>query len=303
MSSHPHSSLGLEMLQTILGDPVTDPEEESFLIFSQAIPSQSLGFVDSKAPTIQVSVAGRDLEIRQSRGLLTSDRSGGTTGAVVWKVTPLFAEWIASPNFLFDAGYLDSASTALELGAGVSGIVALTLSSKIKRYIATDQDYVIKILKQNILDNLPVAPSDSKGSQKRARPRTKTPQAKQQTSSPRVDTLELDWEMDSMSSLPHLLGEQDNRLDLVIACDCIYNEALIEPFNSTCAQLCRLGSDMNPDKPTLCVVAQQLRSPDVFESWATNFHSLFHVWRVPDKLLTPPLREDTGFVVHIGLLR
>jgi hypothetical protein len=51
------------------------------LIFSQTIPSQSLGFVDSKASTIDITVAGHDLTIHQSRGLLTSDRKQGTTGA------------------------------------------------------------------------------------------------------------------------------------------------------------------------------------------------------------------------------
>ncbi|KAI1535856.1 hypothetical protein A1F96_00968 [Pyrenophora tritici-repentis] len=69
-------------LTEILGsEPVLDPEEEAFIIFSQAIPSQSLGFIDSQAATLEVSVAGHDLVIHQSRGLLTSDRKAGTTGA------------------------------------------------------------------------------------------------------------------------------------------------------------------------------------------------------------------------------
>jgi hypothetical protein len=54
---------------------------EAFIIFSQDIPSQSLGFIDSAAATLDVSVAGHDLVIQQSRGLLTSDRKTGTTGA------------------------------------------------------------------------------------------------------------------------------------------------------------------------------------------------------------------------------
>jgi len=54
---------------------------EAFVIFSQDIPSQSLGFIDSQAATLDVTVAGHDLTIRQSRGLLTSDRKEGTTGA------------------------------------------------------------------------------------------------------------------------------------------------------------------------------------------------------------------------------
>lgn len=263
------------------------------------------------------------MTIRQSRGLLTSDRKQGTTGAgqhcpslrlavlgsliwtaVVWRVTPLFAEWIASPNFLSRAGYIGPSSVAIELGAGVSGIVALTLGPKIRKYIATDQDYVIRLLQQNISENLPKPPANES---KKQRSKKKAPPAgAEQPSS--VQTLKLDWELDSVLSLPSLLSEdassQDcHGVDLVIACDCIYNDALIEPFNSTCAQICRLRSPIQHPVPTLCLVAQQLRSPDVFESWLKSFHRLFHVWKVPDNLLTEALRENSGFIVHIGLVR
>ncbi len=54
---------------------------EAFVIFSQDIPSQSLGFIDAQAALLSLSVAGHDLTINQSRGLLTSDRKAGTTGA------------------------------------------------------------------------------------------------------------------------------------------------------------------------------------------------------------------------------
>jgi hypothetical protein len=54
---------------------------ESFLLFSQTIPSQDLGFVDAKATTLELSVGGRDLTIHQSPTVLSSNRDGGTTGA------------------------------------------------------------------------------------------------------------------------------------------------------------------------------------------------------------------------------
>lgn len=54
---------------------------ESFLVFSQQIPSQNLGFVDPKAQVLEVTVAGKDYTIHQSPGLLASDRKEGTTGA------------------------------------------------------------------------------------------------------------------------------------------------------------------------------------------------------------------------------
>ncbi|PSN69307.1 hypothetical protein BS50DRAFT_490475, partial [Corynespora cassiicola Philippines] len=265
---------------------------EAFVVFSQTIPSQSLGFIVSKTPVIELSVAGRDLSIHQSRELLTSDRKQGTTGAVVWKVTPLFAEWIASPNFLFQAGYLSPSSTALELGAGVSGVVALTLGPKLRRYIATDQDYVIRLLKHNIAENLPAASAEAR---KKHPARPKRPQPAVRQGTPNIETLELDWELDSVAS--------HEGVDVIIACDCIYNDALIEPINSTFANICRLRSAGPNRKPTLCIIAQQLRAPDVFESWLKSFHRLFHVWQVPDELLAEPLRENTGFIVHVGYLR
>jgi hypothetical protein len=214
----------------------------------------------------------------------------------VWKITPLFAEWITLPNFLSQAGYLSSDTVAIELGTGVSGAVALTLGRKLKRYITTDQDYVIRLLKQNISENLPPssAPAPKKASSKRLKTAVPTPIS-------HIDVLELDWETDSVASLTSVLGQDEDGLDVVVACDCIYNDALIEPLNTTCAQICRLRSKER--RPTICLIAQQLRSAEVFESWLKSFYRHFHVWRVPDEFLTAPLRENTGFVIHIGILR
>lgn len=82
---------------------------------------------------------------------------------------------------------------------------------------------------------------------------------------------------------------------MIIACDCIYNEALIEPLNSTCAAL--------SGPQTLVVVAQQLRDSDVFEAWLASFMRFFRVWQVPDGMVGEGLRGGRGFVVHVGVLR
>lgn len=222
-------------------------------------------------------------------------------------MTPLLAEWIASPNFLFRANYLTPDSVAIELGCGVSGVVALTLSPKIKKYIATDQDYVLRLLRQNIAENLPTS---SPATSKKQRSKKKPPHATAEPIQSNIDTLALDWELDSISSLPSLLGQgsvesrgHHEGVDLIIACDCIYNDALIEPLNSTCAQICRIRSSSDSRRPTLCLVAQQLRSPEIFEAWLKSFNQLFHVWKVQDDLLTESLRENSGFIVHIGVTR
>lgn len=55
--------------------------EETFDLFSQDLPSQNLGFVDSKSHVLELTVGGHDLTIHQSPAILSSNRAGGTTGA------------------------------------------------------------------------------------------------------------------------------------------------------------------------------------------------------------------------------
>jgi len=51
------------------------------------------------------------------------------------------------------------------------------------------------------------------------------------------------------------------------------------------------------------VVAQQLRSHAGFEAWLKAFQGGFRVWRVPDEMLVDGLKEGSGYVVHVGVLR
>lgn len=95
----------------------------------------------------------------------------------------------------------------------------------------------------------------------------------------------------------------DGTIDIVLACDCIYNESLIAQLVRTCAELCQVVEAKPSKIPTICVIAQQLRSPDVFEAWLTTFSESFRVWRVPDSLLSDELKQDSGFVVHIGIIK
>ncbi|RAL66296.1 hypothetical protein DID88_005966 [Monilinia fructigena] len=61
---------GVQSFLNSLGPEIEDPEEEAFLLFSQIIPSQNLGFVDSKATEIDFTINGRDLTIYQSPTIL-----------------------------------------------------------------------------------------------------------------------------------------------------------------------------------------------------------------------------------------
>lgn len=129
----------------------------------------------------------------------------------------------------------------------------------------------------------------------------------------------LDWETDTPTS--SLAQPVSSSFDLVVACDCIYNEALVDPFVTTCADICRLrsfSSSSSPEgdgqgegskRPTVVVVAQVLRNSDVFETWIKRFVRDFRCWRVPDEMMIDGLKSEgqgggtSGFVVHVGVLR
>ncbi|CZT00731.1 hypothetical protein WAI453_009173 [Rhynchosporium graminicola] len=294
--------MSLSILES-LGEEIDDPETESFLLFSQSIPSQNLGFVDSKATVLDLTIGDRDLTISQSPTILSSNRGGGTTGAVIWKITPLFAKWITSTNFLFKLGILDSQSAVLELGCGISGIIGLCLGPLVNSYVLTDQDYVMKLLNQNLAQNRQESSSIGKGRKSNAKSK-KSFALVNSTQSPRkISAQPLDWETDEVTT--SLTGNgSKNSFNAVIACDCIYNDALIKPLVQTCIDACRLRVvDEQEINPAVCIVAQQLRSPEVFEGWLRDFHQAFRVWRLPDRELIDGLKTDSGFVVHIGVLR
>ncbi|KAH7328012.1 hypothetical protein B0I35DRAFT_6317 [Stachybotrys elegans] len=269
-----------ESFTSLLDPEVEDADEETFLLYSQPIPSQNLGFVDPTAHSIDVSLAGRDLTIYQSPTILSSNRAGGTTGAVLWKVTPLFSEWLSSPtNILFSSNTLNRSSAVLELGCGISPLNALALAPRLGRYVLTDQPYVQKLIQQNLAENPP--------------PR--------RASYAPVLFKTLDWETDEVTS--SLTGDAAIRsFDAVLACDCVFNYALVQPFVQACVDVCRLRT-RDDGKPCVCIVAQQLRNDEVFQSWLETFLSFYHVWRMPDKNLPEDLRSTKGFVVHIGILR
>ncbi|KAK2072478.1 hypothetical protein P8C59_006829 [Phyllachora maydis] len=298
--------MAVPVLLGLLGDHVVSAEEETFDLFAQDLPSRDLGFVDPKAPVLELTVAGRDLTIHQSPGLLSSDRAGGTTGAVVWAITPLFAAWLASPsNPLFTSRVLSPSAAVLELGCGISALVGLVVGPRVAQYVLTDQPYVARLVGQNMAAN-------------RQRPRQHHPSRR-----PTLRFAPLDWEADEVT--PALAGPDDDdaaaavargsfdaaavargSFDAVVACDCVYNDALVEPLVAACRDVCSLRRRRRRDDgrraasaaagPCVCVVAQQLRDPEVFELWLACFMRSFRVWRVPDALLPEGLRAGSGFV-------
>ncbi|KAL6898209.1 hypothetical protein GGI43DRAFT_88068 [Trichoderma evansii] len=288
-----------------LYDEIQDPDEETFIIYSNDIPSQGLGFIDSHASVLDLELNGRDLTIHQSPGALTSSRKGGTTGSVLWKITPIFAEWLASPtNILFNTVLTPSCSI-IELGCGISPLNALSLSSKVSRYILTDQPYVQKLVLQNLTENRISSPTTKGGKSKKAGGSHKSPSPSHAAADIHFEVL--DWETSQVSS--SLTNSSSvSSFDALIACDCVFNYALIQPFVQTCADICKLRQSDNLSEsgkltPTLCIVAQQLRNDDVFNSWLIAFQEHFRVWRMPSDMMPSELRPEMGFVVHVGILK
>lgn len=242
---------------------------------------------------------------------------------VLWKITPLFAEWISAPdNILFKSGALDKLSSIVELGCGISPLNALALLPHVSRYVLTDQPYVHKLIQQNLEENNAAVSSASssrrpaklrKGGVSKSSSSLSSSSASAQTAEIRFETL--DWETDEVSA--SLTGDTDAiSFDAVIACDCVFNYALVQPFVQTCVDVCRLreaeedavvsSGDSAVDgrrRPCLCIIAQQLRNDDVFRSWLSAFMESFHVWRMPEEMLPAQLRPGAGFVVHVGILR
>ena len=285
--------MGCEEFIKTLGNPIEDTDEETFLLFTSHKSSSDLGFIDPTAPTLELSVAGHDLTIDQSPTLLTSQRKEGTTGAVVWRITPLVAEWLASSTCpLFNAGILSTESTILELGCGISGILPLAIAPKVSQYIATDQDYVFKVLRRNIEANKAACRKPGRTS--------KGANVGPRSTIDNVSLVTLDWETSSMASLSSLLPRESS-IDLVLACDCIYNELLIAPFVRTCFEICQLRAES--ERPAFCLIAQQLRSDEVFSAFLSAFMASFHVWRVPEDFCGDALSVNNGYVLHLGILK
>lgn len=291
---------------------------------------------------------------------------------VLWRVTPFLAEWLCNKdNILWTSSLLKPDSNVVELGCGVSGLMALSLAPSVGQYLATDQEYVRKVFKENLAANpsstaRTARPNSAKtGPARRRQNRQKqskqhqsaTTNDRQQTDQAAADDthanitfVPLDWEVDCPSTLHSYIpsninntkAERSSRspsrvrndsdaslvkdvgFDLLLGCDCIYNDALIAPFVGTCAEICRLrpgirraardkdmangmgeeeGEEEGGLRPTICIVAQQLRSHEVFEDWLTEALVDFHVWRVRDDVLGRGAGGNLGFAVHVLVLR
>ncbi|KAK6376997.1 Ribosomal protein lysine methyltransferase [Lithohypha guttulata] len=272
---------------------VTDVDEETYSLFSHALPSTNLGMVDAKSSMITIEVAGNTYEIRQSPGLLTSSNSEGTTGAALWKISPLIAEWLADrDNALRTTSILHAQATVIELGCGITGLIGLALSRLVATYILTDQKSVLKLLQENIRTNLSSLNRDKNASRSSQKHKASS------RNNPDVRAIELNWETDGIDVLNDALPV-DQSIDLVVVCDCVFNDFLLEPLVTMCTKLC----SRHRETPTILLIAQQLRSDEVFSAFLTILSRSFRVWRFSDNYLPDSLQEGTGFATHVAVLK
>lgn len=177
------------------------------------------------------------------------------------------------------------------------------------RYVLTDQEYVSRVLFANLAANSSTGTENKSSSKNKRKAQVKKKHHGDERPGDEKDErnivfVPLDWERDIPdSSLAATEDSGKEGLDAVIACDCIYNEALVAPFVQTCVDVCLLRAAAAVGQPTVCVVAQQLRDPEVFGEWLRVFGREFRVWRVPEDLLGEELGEGSGFVVHVGILK
>jgi hypothetical protein len=197
---------------------------------------------------------------------------------MLWSVTPHVARYLTSPTCALP---ISSSSRILELGCGAAAVLACTLGPVVRTYIQSDIPAIVKLAEKNVSANLPGVVGKKRGGV--------------------VHTIPLDWERDDVATQP-VLKALGAPLDWVVACDCVYNEALVPPLVETLASACRMNRDGVEGK-TMVLVAHELRSPDVMEEFLETFMEAFTVWRVPDRLLSNELREGNGYVLHVGVLK
>ncbi|RDW33542.1 hypothetical protein B0I72DRAFT_136121 [Yarrowia lipolytica] len=291
--------------EEITQDNISDHVYELFSSHTRrSANAQSLGFVNSGSDHVTFShdASGTEIDLHQSTAILNSS-AASTTGAVLWKVSPIFASWVldcstvpknsakkgkkssytytpstanlSCTSKLFGPG---NTSSVLELGCGATGLLACVFAPLVKTYVATDQAHLLKLTKKNIETNLSHYQSQTIPSQSN--------KAKY-----RLECMELDWE-DAEESWNKIKDNvfEGHYPDLVIACDTIYNEYLIDPFVET------LKLVSGPE--TVIMVAQQLRLSDIFETFITALiEAGLRVFAVPEQLMGEDFAQ--GYSLHL----
>ncbi|KAI5954092.1 RKM5 [Candida margitis] len=222
-------------------------DEHVFLLYSENAPLNNLGFVDKASDHVTISLpeSNIDLTVRQSISQLSSKQTTSTTGYICWNTSIHVADWLLSPLCPFK---LSKSHVVLELGSGVGGVCASALSKLAGHYIATDQRHILKLLRENIMANV-------------ANYKSTTLPRSSPNSNITLDVIEFDWE-DVDNGYFNVSKLETQPIDVIIACDTIYNEYLVGPFINTLKTL--LHSD------AYALIAIQLRDAVTIEQFVID---------------------------------
>lgn len=249
--------------------------------------AQHLGYVDKSTDTIEIALprAQIDLTIRQSLSSLSSAKEPSSTGFICWQAAVNLADWIlADPKSPFHKALSSKSELeVLELGTGVGATLVSVFGPKVGHYVATDQKHILKLLKENFVQNVVsqryVSNTLETGREEKPRPG----EGKWST----IDFVEFDWEHLALGK--HNFRQTSAKVpDLIIASDTIYNGYLI-PFFVNAFKLM-----MGPDTGVLLVM--QLRDESITEQFLEEvLKEGLALYTIPDELLSPELVQ--GFVV------
>ncbi|CAK7896689.1 ribosomal lysine N-methyltransferase 5 [[Candida] anglica] len=249
-----------------------DIHSHVYELAARAQSSKRLGYVDRSSDMLDISLqkSGIDLHIKQSiTGLSTS------TGYVCWQTASYMTDWILGDKkcpFKFN-----SDMTVVELGSGVGGICVSLLGPKVKQYIATDQQSLLKLLKSNFESNV-------HGSYRYSE------QTINKKSGPisTIEFMEFDWE-DPEQGLLNFHAFTNDPVDLIIACDTIYNEYLIPHFINAFTSLM--------SEHTGVLIGVQLRDEALIELFDEQvLERGLHLFCVNEEILTSELNQ--GFIIY-----
>ncbi|SMN20692.1 similar to Saccharomyces cerevisiae YLR137W RKM5 Protein lysine methyltransferase [Maudiozyma saulgeensis] len=250
--------------------------------------------------------------VEQSLSDLNSSVSNNnsTTGYVLWSSTPFFLRWllyndeseplrhpsesikvvnidqdmIKIPPIYSEIN--DTKVGIIELGTGISPLMAVILSNHVDYYICTDQRGILNKLKQNIKENISqisrrecISKSlEIKRSEIQIEYESDTIESNEnkkrynrasKTSTVSIEVEELDWEKFDISVNHPYLNQIRDDCDTIyiIAMDVIYNEYLIEPFLNTITNLRKYLSKNTKGTAVIqevkCLIGVHLRSQDI----------------------------------------
>nr|KIR84191.1 hypothetical protein I308_05606 [Cryptococcus tetragattii IND107] len=246
-------------LQLDFTSPLKRPVEE-IESYHQRKDAKSRG-KRGKKKDVEENKGMQSVDVRLQQDLTALKGRKGDTGSVLWRSSLYLARHILSQYYhpsahdtsLLDPSLLKSCRI-LELGCG-TGLLAVLLSRICGQYTASDRLENLKLVQRNIeLNDLTVGDN-------------KTNSLTSPQKSVRLE--EIDWVQvseDCKKQNSRLESKRNHEeYDLVLAVDCIYNEALVPPLIDTFARYCPVGGR------TMVWVVVELRSAEVMTTFLDSW--------------------------------